>query len=46
MEGYAAPQEFEVAIAAPEAFGASFEEAPSSETLELAGTSRRADPGT
>ena len=41
MESSSAPQEFEVAIekaiAAPEAFGASFEEAPPAEALELGG---------
>ena len=41
MESSAVPQEFEVAIekaiAAPEAFGASFEEAPPVESLELGG---------
>ena len=41
MESSSAPQEFEVAIekaiAAPEAFGASFEEAPPVEALELGG---------
>ncbi len=41
MEGSGAPPEFELAIekaiAAPEAFGASFEEAPPAEALELGG---------
>ena len=47
MEGPAAPQEFEVAIggamAAPEAFGASFEEAPSAHEFEL-GEGLEGDP--
>lgn len=47
MESSAAPQEFEVAIgsaiSAPEAFGASFEAAPTSKALEL-GTDLEGDP--
>jgi flavin reductase (DIM6/NTAB) family NADH-FMN oxidoreductase RutF len=47
MEGRAAPEEFEVAIAgaisAPEAFGASFDAAPSAEELEL-GSGLEGDP--
>ena len=47
MEGRAAPEEFEVAIAsaisAPEAFGASFDVAPSAEELEL-GSGLEGDP--
>ncbi|HEX4747046.1 MAG TPA: flavin reductase [Gaiellaceae bacterium] len=43
MEGSAAPQEFEVAISTPEAFGASFDVAPSSEALEL-GEGLEGDP--
>lgn len=47
MEGSTAPQEFEVAIgdaiSAPEAFGASFDVAPSSEALEL-GAGLEGDP--
>jgi flavin reductase (DIM6/NTAB) family NADH-FMN oxidoreductase RutF len=47
MEGAAGPAEFEVsiesAIAAPEAFGASFDAAPSREELEL-GTGLEGDP--
>jgi flavin reductase (DIM6/NTAB) family NADH-FMN oxidoreductase RutF len=48
MEGASAPQEFEVAIAdaiaAPEAFGSSFEAAPALEELELGG-GLDGDPG-
>ena len=48
MEGSAAPREFELeigeAISAPEAFGASFEEMPTSEALEL-GAGLDGDPG-
>lgn len=47
MEASAAPREFEVAIgsaiSAPEAFGASFEEMPSTEALEL-GSGLEGDP--
>lgn len=48
MEGSAAPDEFQIAldsaISAPEAFGASFDEAPASEELEL-GLGLEGDPG-
>jgi flavin reductase (DIM6/NTAB) family NADH-FMN oxidoreductase RutF len=43
VEGSAEPQEFEIAISTPEAFGASFDVAPSAEALEL-GAGLEGDP--